>query len=190
MTMLGKRQTIETKIKISKAHKGMRKPWAGKYKHNSLSEEHKKRIGIANKGHLTSVETRKKISQSLMGHKHSKETLDKISKAVKGKLSGEKHWNWQGGLSFEPYSVDWTETLKRTVRERDHYICQVCGKQQGDETFDVHHIDYNKKNCSLNNLITLCVNCHMKINFNRKFWLEKFWPVPGWTQEELKQLDS
>jgi len=60
------------------------------------------------------------------------------------------------------YSVDWTKTLRRSIRERDHYICQLCGEQQGDYAFDIHHIDYNKKNCNPNNLITYAGSVMLK----------------------------
>jgi 5-methylcytosine-specific restriction endonuclease McrA len=76
--------------------------------------------------------------------------------------------------SFEPYSVDWTTTLKISIRQRDRYTCQICGKQQGDNAFSVHHIDYNKQNCNPENLITLCNSCHSKTNYNRKEWIEYF----------------
>lgn len=89
-------------------------------------------------------------------------------------LLGEKHWNWQGGKSFDEYSVDWTETLKRSIRERDRYICQLCSKQQGDRAFNVHHIDYDKKNCNPYNLITLCHRCHSKTNYDREYWIDFF----------------
>ena len=39
----------------------------------------------------------------------------------------------------------------------------------------IHHIDYNKKNCNLNNLITLCRSCNAKANYNRdwhKSWYQ------------------
>ena len=42
------------------------------------------------------------------------------------------------------------------------YYC-ACGKE-------IHHIDYDKKNCNENNLITLCLRCHRKTNANRRFW--------------------
>jgi len=89
-------------------------------------------------------------------------------------MAGENHPLWKGGISRLPYSIDWTETLKRSIRERDHYVCRICGEQQTEKTFPVHHIDYNKKNCSPTNLITLCISCHSKTNYNREYWIEYF----------------
>jgi hypothetical protein len=101
------------------------------------------------------------------GRTHLDETKQKISIS----MVGEKNPNWNGGTSFEPYSVDWTQTLRRTVRERDNYTCQLCKKAQEDRTFDCHHIDYNKKNCCPENLITLCRRCHISTNQFRSFWM-------------------
>lgn len=77
---------------------------------------------------------------------------------------------WLGGKSFEPYSLDWTGILKRAIRERDNYICQLCG-QHGNIC---HHINYDKKNCNSDNLITLCNRCNSKVNSNRKYWIGYF----------------
>jgi 5-methylcytosine-specific restriction endonuclease McrA len=88
---------------------------------------------------------------------------------------GEKHYNWQGGKSFEPYTIDWNNTLKIAIRERDRYICQLCGEKQGDTAHCIHHIDYNKKNCNSNNLITLCRSCHVKTNYRRDYWIKYFY---------------
>lgn len=153
--MLGKKQSIETRKKISNAHKGRKKPWAGKYKHSKLSERHKKNISKGLTGRKQSEETKRKISKSLIGHKG---------------LSGDKNPCWKGGISFEPYSVDWTKTLKQSIRERDKYRCVLCGKPQDDISHCVHHIDYDKKNCNIDNLITLCSVCHGKTNKNRDYW--------------------
>ena len=60
------------------------------------------------------------------------------------------------------------ETSESNIRERDNYICQICS-QYGNY---VHHIDYNKTNCNPNNLITLCIKCHSKTNFNREYWIK------------------
>ena len=90
------------------------------------------------------------------------------------KLRGKETPNWQGGKSFEKYPMEWTETLKRSIRERDYYTCQLCGKQQTGMTHNVHHINYDKKNCNPINLIVLCHSCHLKTNTNRKKWTKHF----------------
>ena len=86
-------------------------------------------------------------------------------------LSGENNPNWKGGLSYEPYTIDWTIDLKRAIRKRDKYTCQVCGKEPA---VYVHHKDYDKKNCNQDNLITLCHSCHGKTNGNRNYWIKYF----------------
>ena len=106
------------------------------------------------------------MSEIHKGKHQSEETKRKQSEALKG----EKCHLWRGGISFEPYSIDWTETLRRAIRERDNYICQICS-QYGD---NVHHKDYNKKNCCPDNLITLCRGCNSKVNFDREHWMRYF----------------
>ena len=85
------------------------------------------------------------------------------------KNSGETHYNWQGGISKEPYCVDWTKEFKGYIKDRDDHKClnPYCNKKYNRLT--VHHIDYNKKNCGPNNLITICVSCNSKANTNRKW---------------------
>lgn len=182
----GKHHSIETRRKMSETLKGRK-----------LSEEHKRKISKNharhNFGKHHSEETIKKISDSQKGNKYkfgkhpSEETRRKLSESHKGKLhseeqkrkigeahKGEKSHLWKGGISFLPYSVDWTRTLRRSIRERDHYTCQLCGKLQSDEAFSIHHIDYDKKNCDPHNLITVCHSCHSKTNFNIEYWKERF----------------
>ena len=50
----------------------------------------------------------------------------------------------------------------------------MCGKTQKKRKHSVHHIDYDKRNCELKNLITLCIGCHCMTNNNRKKWMEYF----------------
>jgi hypothetical protein len=38
----------------------------------------------------------------------------------------------------------------------------------------IHHIDYNKKNCNPNNLISLCMQCHRQTSYNRKDWINYY----------------
>ena len=90
------------------------------------------------------------------------------SKECFGKsMSGENSRWWKGGISFKPYTTDWTQDLKRAIRKRDKYTCQICGKEPA---ICCHHIDYDKKNCNSNNLIILCHSCHSKTNHNRDYW--------------------
>ena len=127
-----------------------------------------------NKNPATRPEVKKKKSELQKGKPHphkgtprSPETRKKISLARIGKYTKEKHPNWKGGKSFEPYPLCWTKELRQAIRQRDNFTCQVCGKYPA---FEVHHIDYNKESCEPDNLITLCKNCHSKTNFKREYW--------------------
>jgi len=98
--------------------------------------------------------------------------LDKIL-PEKNYARGNNHHAWNGGSSFEPYSFDF-KTIKKYILERDNHICQFCGKSENGKKHHVHHIDYNKKNSSEDNLITLCTNCHTGTNpiNDRQTWQE------------------
>lgn len=143
---------------------------------------------MALKGKKKSPEHRAKLLSNLKKH-HFKKGYDErrkltgspgyhLSNETKMRLSisheGAKSHLWQGGISSEPYSLDWTATLRRSIRERDRYTCRECGEPQGDVALDVHHIDYNKQNCSPNNLVTLCRGCHIRTNTNREKWKKHF----------------
>jgi len=78
---------------------------------------------------------------------------------------------WKGGLSFEPYPPEFNDRLKRPVWARDRGICR-CGC--GQPGADVHHVDYDKENNSLGNLVLLAKSCHGKTNFNREHWTAFF----------------
>ena len=108
----------------------------------------------------------KKISFSQLGDKNNGCGKNAREKNRIAHL-GPKCIFWKGGISFEPYSVDWTETLRRAIKERDRFRCQLCSR---DNYLVVHHIDYNKKNCDPKNLITLCPSCHSKTNSRRNEW--------------------
>ena len=115
-----------------------------------------------------------------LGKHHSTETKDKIStsKLKSSRNRGKGHFNWKDGKSFEPYGMEFNNKLKEEVRKRDNFRCQECFRHQ-DELYtksgikyrlQVHHIDYNKKNSSENNLISLCNSCHVQTNFGREDW--------------------
>lgn len=92
------------------------------------------------------------------------------------RLQGELSPNWQGGLSFEPYGIEFNNELKSKIRARDNNQCQLprCGIYENGKRHSVHHIDYCKQNNEPENLITLCKSCHVKTNYNRKYWQSYF----------------
>ena len=92
------------------------------------------------------------------------------------KQKREKHPNWNNGSSFEPYGIEFNNKLKQQIRLRDNYICQECGKPQKElkRKLHIHHIDYCKQNNSVFNLISLCLKCHIKTNYNREHWKQYF----------------
>lgn len=69
---------------------------------------------------------------------------------------GEKHPQWGGGT--------WNYWKKQALI-RDDYICQICGFRE-PEIMVVDHIKpkslYPDLKFEMNNLITLCPNCHMR----------------------------
>ena len=167
---IGKTLAIKTRKKISKANKGNNNPMYGKRFYDENNPNWKG--GPINKicvvcGKQFKVKRYRKQEAKYCSYKCSNQGVSLYQ-------SGVNHWNWQGGLSFEPYSTDWTATLKRSIRERDHYVCRLCGALQGDIAFDVHHIFYNKKDCNPEHLITLCRKCHIKTNHNRNYWIKYF----------------
>ena len=78
----------------------------------------------------------------------------------------ERHWNWKGGIA----------SLRVRCKTRDDYTCQVCGLRE-PEIMDVDHIKAKAKfpelQYELNNLITLCPNCHRRKTIREKDLLHK-----------------
>lgn len=195
MTKKGYKQTEEHKRKRSDSLKG-----------HFVSKETKKKISLKRKGKKHSKITKQKIkgrvpinkgktkenylplkvvSEKMKiarkkkfwnspNYKHSVETKKKM-KQNHTDVSDKNNPNWRGGC-FEPYTIDWKETLKKSIRERDKYICKLCFIHQDylEEKLHVHHIDYNKKNCNPDNLISLCRKCHAKTSWNRERWIKFF----------------
>ena len=85
------------------------------------------------------------------------------------KLSGKNSPHWKGGISCEPYCQDWTKEYKEFIKERDSYKCLNPNCWKKDKVLTVHHIDYNKKNCGPENLITICRSCNSRANTDREW---------------------
>lgn len=185
---LGKKHTKESKIKMSIAHKGHIAWNKGLTKEISpLLKSIGKNISKSLKGMFLgdkSVRWKPKIEKICTICKakfYCKPCLNNIRKTCSNKcrhkyqslcLEGKNHPNWKGGISLEPYPFNFSKKLKNFIRKRDRYKCQLCGvpKIECVSPLYVHHIDYNKKNISEINLISLCSSCHSKTNYNRKYW--------------------
>ena len=111
-------------------------------------------------------------------HKKSKEQYT-CSLECKNKLHSER-MNGSGnpsyiGITNKGYK-GFNNKLKLKIKRRDNFVCQICGLQDEDNYcgngygLAIHHIDYDKCNCSENNLISLCNQCHAKTNYNRDIW--------------------
>ena len=88
---------------------------------------------------------------------------------------GHKHWNWQGGLSAEPYCKEWIDKeYRQAIKDRDYNICQnpYCYRKKYKKSLSIHHINYNKIDCRINNLITLCTGCNNRANKDRPWHQE------------------
>jgi len=103
-------------------------------------------------------------------------------------IRNEANPNWKGGFSFEPYPRGWKKALKERIRERDGRKCRLCLVSEAELGYKLHchHIDYDKKNLSDSNLISLCRKCHLPTNTGRlrKAWTAFFRKLMG--QSELQ----
>lgn len=61
--------------------------------------------------------------------------------------------------------------LKEMVKDRDNHRCIHCGIHEKNATLEIHHIEpmvnFPEKAMDMENLATLCVNCHLE--FHRIF---------------------
>ena len=156
-------------------------------------------------GHKWPEWVKKKIAKARLGYKVPKKVCEKMSKTrieqgtFKGKNNPnwgkfrEKNPNWKDGASFEPYGLEFDSSLREQVRFREKYKCKLCDCSQleNGQQLEVHHIDYDKKNNNLNNLVALCIHCHRKTNGNRKHWTKYFVELLSkekvWEREKKKE---
>lgn len=149
--------------------------------------------------HLTE-ETKRKISESNTGRHHSKETLEKMSAnrpdmfGKNNPFYGKRHTYEtrkqisiiKRGILYEEwdnfvedlYPIEFSKDLRNFVRKSTNdcdfltgihkNVCNNC------EELSVHHIDYNKSNNNIKNLVPLSRSNHARTNTDREFWQTLF----------------
>lgn len=180
-------------IPWNKGLKGVQVAWN---KGIPRTDEEKKNISVGckrnykkenhpNYGKPRSEELKEKQRKSMLGRKHTDEHNKKIGASSKGKFSGDKHWNWKGGISVLITNIkncDKYSEWRTQIFGRDNFTCQHCGNR--GSWLNAHHIkkfslileEHNitsveeALNCeslwNIDNGITYCKNCHKLLNKN------------------------
>ena len=171
MPRKGYKLTEEYRKKISESMKGKQNCLGNK---NHLGHRHtketKRKLSEISKNQTRrpcTIETKRKISNANIGRK--------LTDEVRKKISGHSHYNWKGGISFEPYCVKFNDKFKEQIRDKFGRVCFLCGKSEEENgvKLSVHHVNYDKK-CLCNDIkcefVPLCISCHMKTNHNREYY--------------------
>ena len=90
-----------------------------------------------------------------------------------GKQAGPNNPHWLGGI--DDRRGEYWEEGRRKALERDRHRCAMCGSTSEERRIDVHHVipyrcfDNDKDANHPDNLICLCLKCHMKADrlFNK-----------------------
>lgn len=185
-----KTRNLFIKLNIVIRKKGGREFWSKDQENKRLKswkKTTKNRVWIAwNKG-LTK-ETDERVKQCSETYKRTHKDFSGINNPFHGKKHTKEFRKKQsinkGGTGIPgeltEYGSAWTSELREKIRKRDNYTCQLTGITSEEHILlygrdlDVHHIDYNKKNCEETNLITLSMESNSRVNYNRDYWKNCF----------------
>lgn len=150
-------------------------PWP-KGKHRSEETKQKQRLAFSKKrGPLLG---KFGADHPAFGTKRSKASRKKISMALRGKprplILGEKNPNWKGGiikdghgykLIYVPGHIEAKENGGTHAYEHRKIWADNYG--QIPDGMNIHHLDENKENNSIENLVLLKISDHARLHFRR-----------------------
>ena len=74
-------------------------------------------------------------------------------------MKGENNPRWNGGISEYPNHAE-LKRIRIKIFQKSKGKCEICG----EPAKMVHHIDEDKSNHSIDNLIALCLACHESLH--------------------------
>jgi len=100
-----------------------------------------------------------------------KEVREKISKTVKDLWDNEVYKDRINGML---YKFDWDHPGFKPANHYREYVkkyqkleCYYCGCSDKERKIDIHHLDENRENWLLSNLLPVCNVCHQFFHFKR-----------------------
>jgi len=154
---------------MSQSHKGV-----------PLSVDHRKAIIEARKGSKNlfyrkkhSPETRKKMSDAQKGPKHynyGKKLSQNTKKKISDSLKGYKHYNYNPNREevYADYGGDWydlkEEYIKYLMEEQGGRVVLTGNKIKPGQLIHRHHINYDKNDHGLDNLVLLTAGSHAAVS--------------------------
>jgi len=164
----------ETKKILRKIKLGKKNPKCSETK-KRLFKEGKLKVWNKGKKGLQIPWNKGKEQIATKGEKNPAKRLE-VRKKIGIAVTGEKNGQWQGGISFEPYTNEFNKKFKIAIRKRDNQVCMLCGihREKLNKVLFIHHINYNKELSIPQNCLSLCNSCHTKTNSNRGHWIKFF----------------
>jgi hypothetical protein len=117
-------------------------------------------------------ENRKKVAERSRLLFTGKKKPEGFGASIRVKLSGSKHWNWQGGKTTGARKLRNSLEYKQwrtAVFDRDSYACVICGARNGNGVVVILNADhikpfskYPELRLKISNGRTLCLDCHRR----------------------------
>lgn len=99
----------------------------------------------------------RKTKSRLLSSKHGVYFCSRKCKDIGQQIGGIKE--------IQPQHYGKTQTNYRKIAFREYKkVCSICGYDEFPDILQVHHIDENRLNNNIENLLVVCPNCHSKIH--------------------------